>query len=114
MSKCIITVKVNGEELKLNLNDSSPSVLIDESFIQALREDPEALNKIVEGIRAQSINSGLRSIKLKDLQQEGIQANCTLQYLRESPEFREIQFPDGNANILLVNKLSIGGKPIYR
>ena len=113
MSKCIITVKVNGEELKLNLNDSSPSVLIDESFIQALREDPEALNKIVEGIRAQSINSGLRSIKLKDLQQEGIQANCTLQYLRESPEFGEIQFPDGNANILLVNKLSIGGKPIY-
>lgn len=113
MSKCIITVKVNGEELKLNLNDSSSSVLIDESFIQALREDPEALNKIVEGIRAQSINSGLRSIKLKDLQQEGIQANCTLQYLRESPEFGEIQFPDGNANILLVNKLSIGGKPIY-
>jgi len=33
MSKCIITVKVNGEELKLNLNGSSPSVLIDESFI---------------------------------------------------------------------------------
>lgn len=113
MSKCIITVKVNGEELKLNLNDSSPSVLIDESFIQALREDPEALNKIVEGIRAQSINSGLRSIKLKDLQQEGIQANCSLQYLRESPEFSDIQFPEGNANILLVNKLSIGGKPIY-
>lgn len=113
MSKCIITVKVNGEELKLNLNDSSPSVLIDESFIQALREDPEALNKIVEGIRAQSINSGLRSVKLKDLQQEGIQANCSLQYLRESPEFSDIQFPEGNANILLVNKLSIGGKPIY-
>ena len=113
MSKCIITVKVNGEELKLNLNDSSPSVLIDGSFIQALREDPEALNKIVEGIRAQSINSGLRSVKLKDLQQEGIQANCSLQYLRESPEFSDIQFPEGNANILLVNKLSIGGKPIY-
>lgn len=113
MSKCIITVKVNGEELKLNLNDSSPSVLIDESFIQALREDPEALNKIVEGIRAQSINSGLRNVKLKDLQQEGIQANCSLQYLRESPEFSDIQFPEGNANILLVNKLSIGGKPIY-
>lgn len=113
MSKCIITVKVNGEELKLNLNDSSPSVLIDEGFIQALREDPEALNKIVEGIRAQSINSGLRSVKLKDLQQEGIQANCSLQYLRESPEFSDIQFPEGNANILLVNKLSIGGKPIY-
>lgn len=113
MSKCIITVKVNGEELKLNLNDSSPSVLIDESFIQALREDPEALNKIVEGIRAQSINSGLRNIKLKDLQQEGIQANCSLQYLRESPEFSDIQFPEGNANVLLVNKLSIGGKPIY-
>ena len=113
MSKCIITVKVNGEELKLNLNDSSPSVLIDESFIQALKEDPEALNKIVEGIRAQSINSGLRNIKLKDLQQEGIQANCSLQYLRESPEFSDIQFPEGNANVLLVNKLSIGGKPIY-
>lgn len=113
MSKCIITVKVNGEELKLNLNDSSPSVLIDESFIQALREDPETLNKIVEGIRAQSINSGLRNIKLKDLQQEGIQANCSLQYLRESPEFSDIQFPEGNANVLLVNKLSIGGKPIY-
>ena len=113
MSKCIITVKVNGEELKLNLNDSSPSVLIDESFIQALREDPEALNKIVEGIKAQSINSGLRSVKLKDLQQEGIQANCSLQYLRESPEFSDIQFPEGNANILLVNKLSIGGKPVY-
>lgn len=113
MSKCIITVKVNGEELKLNLNDSSPSVLIDESFIQALKEDPEALNKIVEGIRAQSINSGLRNIKLKDLQQKGIQANCSLQYLRESPEFSDIQFPEGNANVLLVNKLSIGGKPIY-
>lgn len=113
MSKCIVTVTVNGEELKLNLQNSSPSVLIDGSFIQALRENPEALNKIIEGVRTESINSGLRSVKLKDLQQDGIQANCTLQYLRESPEFSEIQFPVGNANILLVNKLLIGGKSIY-
>lgn len=113
MSKCVITVNVNGQELKMNLKDSSPSVLIDESFIQALKENPDILNAMIDGIKNESINTGLNKISLKDLQKEGIQANCTLSYLRESPEFSDIYFPEGNANILLVNKLVIGGKSIY-
>lgn len=113
MSKCIITVNVNGQELKMNLKDSSPSVLIDESFIQALKDNPDVLNAMIDGIKNESINTGLNKISLKDLQKEGIQANCTLSYLRESPEFSDIYFPEGNANILLVNKLVLGGKSIY-
>ena len=113
MSKCIITVNVNGQELKMNLKNSSPSVLIDESFIQALKENPDVLNAMITGIKNESINAGLNKTSLKDLQKEGIQANCTLSYLRESPEFSDIYFPEGNANILLVNKLVIGGKSIY-
>lgn len=113
MSKCVITVNVNGQELKMNLKDSSPSVLIDESFIQALKDNPDVLNAMIDGIKNESINTGLNKISLKDLQKEGIQANCTLSYLRESPEFSDIYFPEGNANILLVNKLVLGGKSIY-
>lgn len=113
MSKCVITVSVNGQELKMNLKDSSPSVLIDESFIQALKDNPDVLNAMIDGIKNESINTGLNKISLKDLQKEGIQANCTLSYLRESPEFSDIYFPEGNANILLVNKLVLGGKSIY-
>lgn len=113
MSKCVITVNVNGQELKMNLKDSSPSVLIDESFIQALKDNPDVLNAMIDGIKNESINTGLKKISLKDLQKEGIQANCTLSYLRESPEFSDIYFPEGNANILLVNNLVLDGKSIY-
>lgn len=112
MSKCVITINVNGQDLKMNLEDSSPSVLLDDSFIQALRDNPEVLQTMLDGIREESIHTGLNNVTVNQLKREGIQANCTLSYLRESPEFSDIYFPEGNANILLVNKLTLGGKSI--
>ncbi len=112
MSNCIVTININNKELKVNLKDSSPSVLIDQDFIEALREQPELVSTLVDNLREMSLNTGLKSITLKDLQSDGIQANCTLQYLRENPKYSEITFPDGNANILLVKKLVLGGTSI--
>lgn len=110
MSNCIVTINVNGKDLKVNLKNSSPSIFIDEDLINALSTDQ--INTIVDGIRIQSINTGLKSVKLKDLQKDGIQANCSLQYLRDNPKYWRIQFPEGNANILLIKNLVLGGKPI--
>lgn len=112
MSNCIITININNKNLKVNLENSSPSVLFDEDFVNALKEKPEIVKELVENLRELSINTGKSAVTLTDLLEEGIQANCTLQYLRENPKYSEIAFPDGNANILLVKNLVLGGQHI--
>jgi hypothetical protein len=39
MSNCIVTINVNGKDLKVNLKNSSPSIFIDEDLINALSTD---------------------------------------------------------------------------
>ena len=112
MSNCIITLTINGEEREIKI-DSSPSTLIDESVIKALSENPEILKDLVSDLKTK-LNSQdkIKPIAIKDILKEGVLANCTLNYLRESPEYCYLKFPDGNANILLVDNLKIRGVPI--
>ena len=112
MSKCIVTIKINDEEKEIPV-EGSPSTLIDESVVEALSKNPEILKDLVEDLRKKlNQKNNLEPIKLKDILQEGVLANCTLNYLRESPEYCYLKFPDGNANILLVDKLRIGKTPM--
>ena len=112
MSKCIVTITINGEEREIPI-ESSPSTLIDQSVIEALSQNPEILKDLVNDLKLKLNNQNkIKSIKLKDLLQDGILANCDLNYLRESPEYSDIRFPDGNASILLVDNLRIGSTPI--
>lgn len=112
MSKCIITLTINGEEREITV-DSSPSTLIDKSVIEALSKNPEILKDLISDLKTK-LNSQdkVKSIAVKDILKEGVLANCTLNYLRNSPEYCYLKFPDGNANILLVDNLKIKGIPI--
>jgi hypothetical protein len=112
MSKCIITLTINGEEREITV-DSSPSTLIDKSVIEALSKNPEILKDLVSDLKTK-LNSQdkVKPITVKDILKEGVLANCTLNYLRNSPEYCYLKFPDGNANILLVDNLKIKGIPI--
>lgn len=112
MSKCIIYMNINGKRLELPLENSDASVLIDNSVVEALQENPEALNTLIDNLRLSS-NADIAPIQLKDIQKNGILANCTTEFIRNLPEYSDIRFPDVNANILLVDSLKIGGVPMY-
>lgn len=112
MSNCIITLTINGEEKEIAV-DSSPSTLIDESVIEALSNNPDILKDLVNDLKTKLNNQNeLKPVKIKDLLTDGILANCTLNYLRESPKYCYLKFPDGNANILLVDNLRLSKTPM--
>lgn len=109
---CTITLTINGEQKEMSV-EGSPSTLIDESVVNALSQNPEILQGLLEDLRIK-LNSQdtIKPVTLKNIVTEGILANCSLNYLRNSPEYSHLKFPDGNANILLVDNLKLNGKPI--
>lgn len=113
MSKCIVYLNINGERLELSLEDSDPSVLIDNSIVRALNENSEALDTLVENLRLLGNSTDIKPVELKDIQKEGVLANCTTEFIRTLPQYADIRFPDVNANILLVDNLKIGGVDIH-
>ena len=113
MSDCIVYMNINGEKLGVSLKDSDPSVIIDSSIVEALKQNPEALNTLVENLRLVGNKTDITPIEIKDLKRDGVLANCTVEQLRNLPEYSHIRFPDVNANILLVDSLKIGGVPMY-
>lgn len=113
MSKCIAYININGKRLEVSLPNSDPSVIIDDSIIEGLKNNPDALNTLVDNLRIVGNKSEYTPIKLEDVKKDGILANCTASYIRSLPEYANIPFPDVNANILLVNSLKIGNVPMY-
>lgn len=108
---CTVTLTINGKDREFTVN-SEPSTLIDESIVNALKNNKELLKELVDDLKEKlNTQDKITPLKIGDLiGKEGIVANCTLNYLRESPEYCYLNFPDGNANILLVDNLTIGGK----
>lgn len=113
MSKCIVYININGEKLELLLENSDPSVLVDNSIVQALQENPEALNTLLDNLRLTGTTTDIKPLNIKDIQKNGILANCTTEYIRNMPEYAEVRFPEVNANILLVDSLNLGKVPMY-
>lgn len=113
MSNCIVTFTINGEEKELSV-ESSPSSVVDESIIEAIKNNPDIKRDIINEIKRQLNDTSIKSIKVRDINQKGILANCNLNYLRHIPGNEKYNFPDGNANILLVDNLKLEGVPINK
>ena len=112
MSKCTIFIKVNGESFSMQLENSDPSVLIDDSVVQALGENPNALNTLLNNLQIVGNSVNIDTVTLKQIQTEGALANCDMEYIRSLPQYSHIKFPDVNANILLLDNLIVGKVPI--
>ena len=113
MSNCIVTFIINGEEKEL-LVESSPSSVVDESIIEAIKNNPDIKRDIINEVKKQLNDTSIKSIKISDINKKGILANCNLNYLRHLPGNEEYDFPDGNANILLIDNLKLEGVPINK
>lgn len=112
---CKITFTVNGQSRELSLETDSASPLTDQDIITVLQNNPEYCKELSEQIRQASIQSVKnKQTSIKELQGiNGLIGNCDLEFLKNQPKFAEIQFPPVEANILLLNNLSIGRKNIY-
>ena len=50
MSNCIVTFTINGEEKELSV-ESSPSSVVDESIIEAIKNNPDIKRDIINEIK---------------------------------------------------------------
>lgn len=113
MSNCKVTININGKQLRLNLDNSQASTIVDIDLIQALASNEKVRKQLIEEIKNQVLDSGIKETKIEDIKTKGIQANCDLRSLRDNPIFSKITFPDGNVKILLINNLVINGKSMF-
>lgn len=115
---CEYTFNIGKEQIKVSLDDSSPSVSLDNDVLKALKQlknkDPKSFEKLTNLIetRIENINSIL-SVNSKQIKQNGgFVANCTINTLQEL--FPYIEFPEGvSANILFVDNLKSAAQNMH-
>lgn len=108
--KCKVIFNINGTPVELEHDFDSTGPLIDSDILSVLEENPEKLKEIAQLLYTNSLD--VRDIKdtsvakLKTM--NGLLGNCTIDFITQQPQFSTIKFLDTSANVLLLNKLSIG------
>ena len=111
--KCNIIFKIGDQEIPAQLELESSSYPTSDEILEALQNNPEARRQLYASIQE---NYDQRNKKVADIEDlinnpNGLIGNTTLQAVAALNT--NIIFPEGvNANILLSNKLKIGGRTI--
>lgn len=108
--KCKIIFNINNKPVELEYDFDSTGPLIDDDIIKALKDNPDKTLEIAKLLYESTINyrqiDNMSVAKLKTL--DGLVGNCTINFIEQQPDFSGITFLDKSANVLLLNKLSLG------
>lgn len=111
--KCNIIFKIGDQEISAQLELESSSYPTSDEILEALQNNPDARMQLYASIQE---NYDQRNKKVADIENlinnsDGLIGNTTVQAVAALNT--NITFPEGvNANILLSNKLKLGGKTI--
>lgn len=124
--KCTVTFSVGEDEITLDLETDQESPLTDQDIIKVLQENPDQRQALCDILHNKLYKqSTITELTLDDIlntkvkegdkvlkkERGGLLGNCGVEFLRN--EFPEVTFPDGvEANVLLINHLSVGKKNI--
>jgi len=114
---CNIIILINGKKVVLNYESSAPSTNIEEADLySALVNNKDLVYKqLIPLLKEKKSEIKKRTITVSNIEKvglDGLQGNYSLAELRGMSQYSDIDFPEENVNIFLVDELKLEGKTI--